>query len=312
TNNVGDQCGSPPPPSSSCPLDSKFVTDSISGGVSYYTDRTYTITDAGPFSGMEMIKTPNDDKNNTMASDYLNYEADNSGYLYVAYDRRASSPPNWLTSTFTQIPCAMIHTSLSSQGWLDVYKRSVSFGECVSLGGNKGPGFSGGTVSNYIVLHGTVNVGDQCVTSCMLDSKFIELGWSVGSTYYTDRGYTITGVSVPDFVNCLQPLIKTPNDDRHNTQSSGYMEFEMPFNGWVYVAFDSRLTIMPSWVYDTGFVRWDGYTISTSLSSQPFMQLYTNYYSAGDCVDLGGNKAPGSSNETASNYSVFLESDGCF
>ncbi|MCP5002578.1 MAG: hypothetical protein GY941_01300, partial [Planctomycetes bacterium] len=186
------------PPSSSCPLDSKFVTDSISGGVSYYTDRTYTITDAGPFSGMEMIKTPNDDKNNTMASDYLNYEPGNSGYLYVAYDRRASSPPNWLTSTFTQIPCGTIHTSLSSQGWLDVYKRSVSFGECVSLGGNKGPGSSGDTVSNYIVLHSTNNVGDQCgsppppSSSCPLDSKFVTDSISGGVSYYTDRTYTIT------------------------------------------------------------------------------------------------------------------------
>ncbi|MCP4990079.1 MAG: DUF1566 domain-containing protein [Colwellia sp.] len=145
-----------------CDLDSKFVYGSANNGATYYTDRDYTITEAGPFAGMTMIKTPNADRNSTMSSDYLKYDVTEDGQLYVAYDRRATTPPNWLTSTFSQIPCAKIETSLSSQGWLNVYKTAVSSGECVSMGANKAPGFSGGTVSNFIVLYSTTSVGDQC------------------------------------------------------------------------------------------------------------------------------------------------------
>ncbi|MCP5013748.1 MAG: DUF1566 domain-containing protein [Ketobacter sp.] len=111
---------------------------------------------------MTMIKTLNNDRNSTMPGNYLNYEATEDGYIYVAYDRRATTPPDWLTSTFTQIPCARIETSLSTQGWLDVYKSEVETGFCYRLGTNKGPGFTGGTVSNYIVMASSTNVGDQC------------------------------------------------------------------------------------------------------------------------------------------------------
>ncbi len=302
-----------PPPPSACTLDPKFVQDLANNGSTYYTDRLYTITDAGPFAGMVMIKTPNADRNSTMSSDYLNEEYDEVGstYYYVAYDRRASTPPNWLTSTFTKIPCAKIHTSLSSQGWLDVYKREVSNGECVNLGGNKGPGFSGGSVSNYIVLHSQTNIGDQCGGGeCTLDPKFNQTySWGLGSTYYTDRAYTITNVSDPDDLTCLAAIIKTPNNDTSNTQSSGYMKFEMPFDGYVYIAFDSRLTSLPTWASD--FIQWTGHTISASLSSQPHMQLYYKEFSAGDCVDLGGNKGPGASTGSTSNYVVFLEDFNC-
>ncbi|MCP5005057.1 MAG: hypothetical protein GY941_14155, partial [Planctomycetes bacterium] len=48
-----------------CDLDSKFVYGVANNGAMYYTDRSYTITDAGPFAGMAMIKTPNADRNST-------------------------------------------------------------------------------------------------------------------------------------------------------------------------------------------------------------------------------------------------------
>ncbi|MCP4989730.1 MAG: hypothetical protein GY928_27840, partial [Colwellia sp.] len=109
--------------------------------------------------------------------------------------------------------------------------------------------------------------------------------------------------------DCLLNLIKTPNDDRNNTQLSGYMKFTMPFDGFVDIAFDSRLTSLPTWASD--YTKWTGHTISTSLRSQPHMQLYYKEFSAGDCVDLGGNKGPGASTGTASNYVVFLENLYC-
>ncbi len=318
-DNIPDQCDTtpPPPPPSACALDPKFVHGNLTNGAKYYTDRTYTIVGAGPFAGMQMVKTPNNERNSAMPSDYLKYDVTENGYLYVAYDRRATTPPNWLTSTFTQIPCAKIRTSLSSQGWLEVYKRAVSYGECVSLGGNKGPGFSGGIVSNYIVLTSVNNVGDQCDVippkpgPCALDySKFIQTSsWTLGHTYYTDRAYTITGVQDPSDLQHLCTIIKTPNDDRNNTQLSGYMQFEMPIDAVIYIAFDSRLTSLPTWA--SGYNKWYGHTITTSLYSQPYMQLYYKNYTPGDCVSLGGNKASGASAGTASNYVVFIEATYC-
>ncbi len=238
-----------------CFADPKFQIGTCNNGNQYYTDRSYTLTDVGPFAGMDMIKTLNDDRNNTMSSDYLKFTTNLSGWVYVAYDRRATTPPNWLTSTFTKIDCK-IYTSLSSQGWLDVYKRAVEEGECVNLGGNRGPGFSGGTVSNFIVLESSENVGDECDghVECTLDSKFNRVTYTgIGQTYYTDRAYTITSHSIGN----EEWIIKTPNDERNNTQSSGYMKFEMPFDGYVDIAFDSRLTTLPTWA--SGFTKEDGW-----------------------------------------------------
>ncbi len=46
--------------------------------------------------------------------------------------------------------------------------------------------------------------------------------------------------------------ILTPNDDRHLTAAGNYLTFEMPSDGMVYVAFDSRATSLPNWM--AGFV----------------------------------------------------------
>jgi hypothetical protein len=54
----------------------------------------------------------------------------------------------------------------------------------------------------------------------------------------------------------------------------------------------------------SGFTN-TGDTIKTSLSSQGYLKVYKKSYTAGTCVDLGGNKAPGSSSEDRSNYIVF-------
>ncbi|MCP5004969.1 MAG: hypothetical protein GY941_13695, partial [Planctomycetes bacterium] len=134
--------------------------------------------------------------------------------------------------------------------------------------------------------------------------------WGIGSTYYTDRTYTITGVSEVEMLDCLYPMYQLPNNDRNNTLPSGYMEFTMPFDGEIYIAFDSRLTSLPDWASD--YVESVGAQIFTSLGTQPHMQLYVKEeFSNGDCVDLGGNKAPGASTGTASNYVVFLIDGFC-
>ena len=117
----------------------------------YYTDRNYTLTSVpSNYIGMDAILTPNDERNYTDATDYLTFTMPDNGMVYVAYDARANALPTWM-SGFSSTG-DRIYTSLSTQPYLNVYSRSYNAGECVNLGANKGEGFSGSTVSNYLVL----------------------------------------------------------------------------------------------------------------------------------------------------------------
>jgi hypothetical protein len=182
----------------------------------YYTDRAYTLTSLpSVYIGMDTILTPNDDLSNTAASDYLTFEMPYDGTVYVAYDSRATSLPNWLRG-FTDTG-DRVYTSLSTQPYLKVYKRSYSSGDCINLGANKAPGFSGGTVSNYMVFYG----GDVGPSVCVLAPKFEETtlrdmvaGEASAMYYYTDRTYTLT--SVPSAYIGMDTIL-TPNDDLNRT-----------------------------------------------------------------------------------------------
>ena len=62
-------------------------------------------------------------------------------------------------------------------------------------------------------------------------------------------------------------------------QNSGYLTFEMPMDGNVYVAFDSRASSLPNWMNGFGYTRDN---VKTSLVSQPFLKIYSKAFSAGD------------------------------
>ena len=123
-----------------------------------------------------------------------------------------------------------------------------------------------------------------------------------GIKYYTDRSYTITG-GVPSWM-VGRSIIKTPNDERLNIGSSGYMRFSNPVDWYVYVLFDSRAANLPDWIDKGGWEKKSEYKITTSLSSQPYLQVWRKRFSAGACVDLGGNYGSGSSTENRSNFAV--------
>jgi hypothetical protein len=143
------KAGSSPP--STCILDSQFQQAILAGNITYYTDRNYELTVIpSKYIGMDMIKTSNDDRNLTTASDYLTFEMPYDGIVYVAFDSRATRLPSWM-SGFSNTG-ERIYTSLSSQPYLKVYRKTYNSGACVNLGANKAPGFSGSTVSNYIVF----------------------------------------------------------------------------------------------------------------------------------------------------------------
>jgi hypothetical protein len=247
------------------------------------------------YVGMDAILTPNDDRNLTDAIDFLTFKMPFDVTVYVAFDSRANSLPNWMNGFIDTGD--IIKTSLSTQPCLKIYRKSFSEDDCVNFGANKAPGFSGDTVSNYLVFY--------CPGGCSLGSRFMETTMSNGITYYTDRSYTFT--QVPSFYSGMQTVL-TPNDDRNRTDASDYLTFTMPFDGWVYVAFDSRAISLPDWM--NGFIDTSD-TLKTSLSTQPCLKIFYKDYAKGDCVNFGANKAPGFSGDTVSNYIVmYAEENG--
>ena len=139
-----------------CILDSKFRLGSIRVGASLYTDRAYTITGGIPdwMVGRTLIQTPNDELNNNAASGYIRFTAPVSYWVYVLFDSRSASIPNWLSGweRYTKYPD--IQTSLATQPGLKMYRKLFDAGQCVDLGGNYGPGASSETRSNYVVVYG--------------------------------------------------------------------------------------------------------------------------------------------------------------
>lgn len=282
-----------------CSLDSRFQTANLQNSMNYYTDRSYVLTNIPTqYLGMAAIKTPNADQLRIDENNYLKFRMPYDATVYVAYDSRATSLPSWMDSfSYTG---EVIYASLASQDHLKIYSKAFYEGDCVDLGGNYAPGSSGEYRSNYFVFYGVIG----SVSTCTLDPKFQETSLASNIRYYTDRTYILH--DVPSKFNGLA-LIKTPNDELYSTMSTGYMKFQLVDDATVYVAYDSRATGLPNWMdgfSDTGEV------ISTSLASQNHLKVYSKDFYAGDCVDLGGNYAPGSSSEYRSNYVVFYGQEG--
>jgi hypothetical protein len=278
-----------------CVLDSRFKETSITVGKHYYADRSYTITGGVPswMVGRTLIKTPNDERFNNAASGYLRFTTPVSWWVYVLFDSRASSLPDWLNG-WEHRSQYKIYTSLKPQPYLEVWRKYFNAGQCVNLGGNFGPGSSDENRSNFVVVYGK---------GCVLDPKFEETSITVGERYYADRSYTITG-GVPSWM-VDRTLIQTPNDERFNNAASGYLRFTTPVSWWVYVLFDSRASSKPDWL--NGWEHRSQYKIYTSLKPQPYLEVWRKYFNAGQCVNLGGNFGPGSSDENRSNFVVVYD-----
>jgi hypothetical protein len=286
-------------------LASKFAETTLTSGIEYYTDRSYQLTSVASFyDDMEAIITPNDDRNRTDASGYLTFTMPYDGTVYVAYDSRATSLPNWMNGFIDTGD--VIETSLSTQPYLNIYSRAYEQGDIVNLGANKATGFVGDTVSNYIVFYsdGSGGVSDNTDETTSADSSlagsFEESSVATRAYLYTDRSYYIKG-GIPNWM-IGRTLIQTPNDERYNSASSGYINFINTVDWWVYVLFDSRSASIPNWL--EGWELRSDYRIYTSLSTQPYLKVYRKLFDAGEIVDLGGNYGPGASDETRSNYVV--------
>jgi len=122
-------------------------------GSQYYTDRTYTLlTVPNELQGTAWIKTPNNDKNRTDGEGFLTVTPFKDVTVYVAYDSRGT-PPNWLSSSNGWTSTGQQVTVTDAALSLNLYQRSYSANQQISLGGNNAAGvvMPAGGGSNYVV-----------------------------------------------------------------------------------------------------------------------------------------------------------------
>ena len=117
----------------------------------YYMNRDYVIT-AIPDDVLKeiedkeayWIKTSNDDKHNANENQ-LTFEVDANIWVYIAYDRRAATPPTWVTERFEDMEINLSTSDIA----LGIWKSMEQFpAGLVQLHGNDFGGAMGAE-SNY-------------------------------------------------------------------------------------------------------------------------------------------------------------------
>ena len=125
----------------------EYVAAMLSRGDTYYIDRSYHITSIpSGFTGLTWIKTANDDRMATSPS-FLSFDVNVDALVYVAYDHRATSLPNWLRSYDALVQGIGVTDGATP---LMLYGKQYPAGT-VTLGGNQAEGAAGAS-SNYVVL----------------------------------------------------------------------------------------------------------------------------------------------------------------
>jgi hypothetical protein len=263
------------------------VAENLKAGDVYYIDRTYTLTEVpSELSIASWIKTGNADKTNTSDS-FLSFTLMKDAMVYVAYDSRATSLPNWL-SGFTNTGLTLKTTDVT----LKIYAKFYSAGK-VTLGGNLAAG-AAGAGTNYLVI--AKESASLPFIQYVQPSKYpVAENLNVGSQYYIDRTYTLT--EVPSELT-VASWIKTGNADKTNTSES-FLTFSLTRDAMVYVAYDSRATSLPNWLSE--FTN----TGSVLKTTDVQLKIYAKFCSAGK-VTLGGNMAAGAAG-AGTNYVVIIQ-----
>jgi len=121
----------------------------IEVGDEYYTDQSFTISSIPSGLGLDngiWIMTANADRNRTELN-YLTFDVDRNVTVYIAYDDRATSLPNWMNSYTDEN--TQVGSSRSAHNF-DLHSRNFTPGT-ITLGGNQAAGASGAG-ANYIVI----------------------------------------------------------------------------------------------------------------------------------------------------------------
>ena len=122
------------------------VAENLGVGDEMYVDRILTITSLPTeLEDAIWIKTKNADKNQT-ADDFLNFIVTQDAVVYVAYDKAATSLPDWMGG-FIDTGHIILK---SATGSFRVYAKVFVAGQ-VTLGANYATGAAGAN-TNYVVL----------------------------------------------------------------------------------------------------------------------------------------------------------------
>ncbi|MHA6248784.1 malectin domain-containing carbohydrate-binding protein [Pontibacter sp. CAU 1760] len=141
---------------------------------------------------------------------------------------------------------------------------------------------SGCSVSKQI----TVNQDPSCGTlianvASKTSGSYVLANLVTGVKHYTDRSYEVT--TIPSYLEGA-PFIRTPNNDK-SSSSAAVVTFDLLHNANLYVAYDPRATILPSWLQNWQRVPEVLGVTDGSINS---LVLYTKAFPAGP-VSLGGN-----------------------
>jgi len=118
-----------------------------------YIDRSYRVL-GSPASPLMFLRTAEDDKAVT-ADEHIKITVPPGTFVYIAYDSRAASLPNWLIAGWVSIPFSEVFSGQSNVTHLNYYRSNTTLSGQVTLGGNQAAGASG-ALRNYMVVLGLV------------------------------------------------------------------------------------------------------------------------------------------------------------
>lgn len=121
-----------------------YSVAAANAGALYYIDRSYTI---GSTPSGTLIRTSNDDKN-VSATSHLTFTLNGAATVLVAYDKRATTAPAWLSGWTLASDVFAVSDGPASP--MRVYSKSFPAG-AVTLGGNQAGGPTGAQ-SHYAVI----------------------------------------------------------------------------------------------------------------------------------------------------------------
>jgi hypothetical protein len=117
-----------------------------------WIDRSYRFNSSPAASSVfTLIRTAEDDKAVTSVN-HLTITVTGDSYVYVLYDNRATSFPNWLSADWTDISLPQSIFGQSS-AFMNFYQRHLPTGGTITLGGNLASG-AVGALRNYFVIVG--------------------------------------------------------------------------------------------------------------------------------------------------------------
>jgi hypothetical protein len=116
-----------------------------------YIDRTYVINAAGPaLKGGVLVQTAQADNSLTI-SNHLVLKFHAAATVYVTQDKRVTKLPTFLQTGWTALS-ETVSTTYSTASPMKVYKKSVSAGTQLTLGGNQQGGPTGGYANYFVVV----------------------------------------------------------------------------------------------------------------------------------------------------------------